>query len=292
MTTAIGDTGAGHDAVFVDLRPRLFGVAYRVLGSAPDAEDVLQEAWLRWSGTDRDDVRDPEAFLVVTTTRLALNVAQSAHARRETYVGPWFPTPVDTAADPQLGAERRAALELAVLHVLQRLGPAERAAYVLREAFEYPYDRIAEILQMREPAVRQLVSRARKRVDGERRTTATRERLRALLDAFLAAAHAGDVAGLEAVLAADVMSETDGGGVRRAARRQVVGSDDVARFVAGFSTRFWPDATVRIVEANGQPAALFLHEGRPSALLCVIADDAEISQLMWVMNPEKLADFG
>ncbi|ADG77623.1 RNA polymerase, sigma-24 subunit, ECF subfamily OS=Tsukamurella paurometabola (strain ATCC 8368 /DSM / CCUG 35730 / CIP 100753 / JCM 10117 / KCTC 9821/ NBRC 16120 / NCIMB 702349 / NCTC 13040) OX=521096 GN=Tpau_0990 PE=3 SV=1 [Tsukamurella paurometabola] len=276
---------------FTRARPRLFGIAYRILGSAPDAEDVVQDTWLRWSGRDRTDVRDPEAFLVVTATRLALTQAQSAHVRREAYVGPWFPTPVDTESDPQLGAERRATLELAVLHVLQRLGPAERAAYVLREAFGHPYDRIAEILQMREPAVRQLVSRARRRLDGERRTTVSHDRLRSLLDAFLAAAHAGDIAGLEAVLAADVTSETDGGGVRRAARRPVVGGNDVARFVAGFSTRFWPDATVRRVQANGRPAALFLHDGRPSALLCVVADESGITQLMWVMNPDKLADF-
>ena len=182
-----------HDAVFEALRPRLFGVAYRILASAPDAEDVVQDGWLRWRAAERDTVRDPEAFLVVTVTRLALNAAQSARARREQYVGEWFPTPVDTAADPALGAERTEALELAVVHVLQRLAPEARAAYVLREAFDHPYARIAEILQMREPAVRKLVSRARTQVAGERRTTATRARARALLDAFLAAAHAGDV---------------------------------------------------------------------------------------------------
>lgn len=233
------ETAAGHDepadpdAEFAALRPRLFGVAYRILGSPPDAEDVVQDAWLRWHGADRATVRDPEGFLVVTTTRLALNLAQSARSRRETYVGEWFPVPADTSADPQLGAERAAVLELAVLRVLQNLAPPERAAYVLREAFDYPYARIGEILDMREPAVRQLVSRARRRVDGARRTTASRRRVRELLDAFLAAAHTGDVAGLEAVLTADVVSETDGGGARRAARRPVVGSGDVARFVAG-----------------------------------------------------------
>lgn len=280
-----------RDGVFEALRPRLFGVAYRVLASAPDAEDVVQDAWLRWRGADDGSVRDPEAFLVVTVTRLALNLAQSARARREQYVGEWFPTPVDTAEDPALGAERAEALELAVVHVLQRLSPEARAAYVLREAFEHPYPRIAEILQMREPAVRKLVSRARTQVAGERRTTTTRERVRALLDAFLAAAHAGDVAGLEAVLVADVVSETDGGGARRAGRRPVVGDNAVARFVAGFSVRFMSGASARIVEVNGLPGAVFFADGAPVALLCPTASDAGLTRLMWVMNPEKLADF-
>ncbi|GAA1096773.1 sigma-70 family RNA polymerase sigma factor [Tsukamurella spumae] len=280
-----------RDDVFEGLRPRLFGVAYRVLASAPDAEDVVQDAWLRWRGVDDGTVRDPEAFLVVTVTRLALNLAQSARARREQYVGEWFPTPIDTASDPFLGAERAEALELAVVHVLQRLSPEARAAYVLREAFEHPYQRIAEILQMQEPAVRKLVSRARAQVAGERRTTATRERVSALLDAFLAAAHAGDVAGLEAVLVADVVSETDGGGARRAGRRPVVGDSAVARFVAGFSVRFMSDASARIVEVNGLPGAVFTLDGAPVALLSPTASDAGLTRLMWVMNPEKLGEF-
>ncbi|MBS4102070.1 RNA polymerase sigma factor SigJ [Tsukamurella paurometabola] len=280
-----------HDGVFETLRPRLFGVAYRVLGSAPDAEDVVQDAWLRWRGVDHATVRDPEAFLVVTVTRLALNLAQSARVRREQYVGEWFPTPVDTAADPALGAERSAALELAVVHVLQRLSPEARAAYVLREAFDHPYDRIAEILQVREAAARKLVSRARTRVAGERRTTVSRERVRTLLDAFLAAARDGDVAGLEAVLVADVVSETDGGGARRAGRRPVVGANAVARFVAGFSVRFMADASARTVEVNGLPGAVFLVDGAPVALLCPTASEAGITRLMWVMNPAKLAGF-
>ncbi|MGX9296481.1 RNA polymerase sigma factor SigJ [Tsukamurella paurometabola] len=280
-----------HDGVFETLRPRLFGVAYRVLGSAPDAEDVVQDAWLRWRGVDHATVRDPEAFLVVTVTRLALNLAQSARVRREQYVGEWFPTPVDTAADPALGAERSAALELAVVHVLQRLSPEARAAYVLREAFDHPYDRIAEILQVREATARKLVSRARTRVAGERRTTVSRERVRTLLDAFLAAARDGDVAGLEAVLVADVVSETDGGGARRAGRRPVVGANAVARFVAGFSVRFMADASARTVEVNGLPGAVFLVDGAPVALLCPTASEAGITRLMWVMNPAKLAGF-
>src|SRR3954447_25252294 len=152
----------GAASVFVGLRPRLFGIAYRMLGSSAEAEDVVQEAWVRWQTTDRTAVMDPAAFLATITTRLAITVAQSARKRRETYVGPWLPEPVDTGADPQIGAERGEALEFAVLLLLERLTPTERAAYVLREAFDYPYRQIADVIQLNEPAVRQLVSRARK----------------------------------------------------------------------------------------------------------------------------------
>ena len=148
-------------AVFAEVRPRLFGIAYRMLGSATEAEDLLQEVWLRWQAYDRAGVGNPAAFLATTTTRLAINALQSARVRRETYIGPWLPEPVDTGADPYLGAERGEALEFAVLVLLERLSPTERAAYVLREAFDYPYPQIAEIVQINEAAARHLVSRAR-----------------------------------------------------------------------------------------------------------------------------------
>ncbi len=147
-------------AVFASLRPRLFGIAYRMLSSATEAEDLVQEVWLRWQKYDRSTVDNPAAFLATTTTRLAINALQSARMRRETYIGPWLPEPVDTSADPYLGAERGEALEFAALLLMEKLTPSERAAYVLREAFDYPYRQIAGILQLAEPAVRQLVSRA------------------------------------------------------------------------------------------------------------------------------------
>lgn len=146
-------------AVFTGVRPRLFGIAYRMLASVSEAEDIVQEVWLRWQGYDRSTVREPGAFLAKTTTRLCINEAQSARARRETYVGPWLPEPVDTAADPLLGAVRGEALEFAILLLLEKLSPPQRAAYVLREAFDYPYDQIADIVQLSEANVRQLVSR-------------------------------------------------------------------------------------------------------------------------------------
>ena len=156
-----------HDdglSVFTRVRPRLFGIAYRMLGSAVEAEDIVQDVWLRWQTTDRSVVQDPPAFLATATTRLAINVFQSARSRRESYVGPWLPEPVDTSADPGLGAERVQALGLAVLVLLEKLSPAERAAYILREAFDYPYQQIADILQLSEANTRQLVTRARKHI--------------------------------------------------------------------------------------------------------------------------------
>jgi RNA polymerase sigma-70 factor (ECF subfamily) len=156
------------------MRPRLFGIAYRMVASVSDAEDLLQEVWLRWQACDRAAVRNPEAYLTTTTVRLAINATQSAYARRETYIGPWLPEPVDTSADPLLGAEKAAALELAVLLLLERLTPPERAAYVLREAFDYPYDQIAAIVQASEATARQHVSRARKHLAAERRAPVSR----------------------------------------------------------------------------------------------------------------------
>ena len=168
-------------AVFAEVRPRLFGIAYRMLGSAAEAEDLVQDVWLRWQTYDGAAVADPAAFLATTTTRLAINVLRSARVRRETYVGPWLPEPVDTEADPHLGAERGEALNLAVLMLLERLSPTERAAYVLREAFDYPYPQIAAIVQVGEAAARQLVSRARKHLRSERRAPVTGTEQRRLL---------------------------------------------------------------------------------------------------------------
>lgn len=155
-------------SAFLSARPRLFGIAYRMLGNAAEAEDIVQDVWVRWQTTDRSVVRNARAFLATTTTRLAINAVQSAHSRRETYVGPWLPEPVDISADPGLGAERGEALQFAVLVLLEKLSPTERAAYVLREAFSYPYRQIADILRLEEANTRQLVTRARRRV-AERR---------------------------------------------------------------------------------------------------------------------------
>jgi RNA polymerase sigma-70 factor (ECF subfamily) len=197
--TAIYNDGL---SLFLSVRPRLFGIAYRMLGSAAEAEDIVQDVWVRWQTSDRSLVRDAAAFLATTTTRLAINVMQSARSRRETYVGQWMPEPVDTSADAGLGAERREALELGVLALLEKLSPTERAAYILREAFDYAYRDIANVLRLKEANTRQVVTRARQHVANGRRMSANPSEQRRLLDAFIAAAQDGDVAGLEGTLCA------------------------------------------------------------------------------------------
>jgi RNA polymerase sigma-70 factor, ECF subfamily len=204
-------------AVFRATRQRLFGIAYRVLRSPSDADDVVQETWIRWQGTDRSKVRDADAFLATTTMRLAINVTQSARARRETHIGPELVELVDPAADPLLEAERCDALERAVRTLVQKLSPAERAAYVLRESFDYPYRRISQVLAVSEANARQLVTRARRRLgEGPLRPGGATEHRR-LLDAFLAAARAGDLAVLERMLAAGAIAHAAVGDVVPAA---------------------------------------------------------------------------
>jgi RNA polymerase sigma-70 factor (ECF subfamily) len=174
-----------------------------MLSSVVDAEDIVQDVWLRWQSCDRDAVRNALAYLMTTTTRMCINHMQSAHARRETYAGPWLPEPVDTSADPALGAERCEALQVATLILLERLSPTERAAYILREAFDYPYELIGSTIQVTEVNARQLVSRARRRLSADRRESTRPADPRRLLGAFVTAAHTGDMRALETVFAAE-----------------------------------------------------------------------------------------
>jgi len=285
-----GDADLGEAAaVFAEVRPRLFGIAYRMLGSVVDAEDLLQDVWLRWQTCDRSAVAHPAAYLATTTTRLAINAGKTARARHETYVGPWLPEPVDTTADPQLGAERAAALELAVLVLLESLTPTERAAYVLREAFDYPYRQIAEIVQTTEPTARQLVSRARKHIAAGRRAPASVPEQRRLLTAFVAAAQAGDLSALEDLFAADVVSYADGGGVARASRIPVHGATTVAKYVRAFADRFWVGVEVSPVTVNGLDAMVLRRDGDAFAVVTVAVSAEGIDQVFWMMNPGKLA---
>lgn len=279
----------GAVSAFTTERPRLFGIAYRILGNAADAEDVVQEAWLRWQACDRDAVREPTAFLTTVTTRLAINEINSAHARRETYIGPWLPSPVDTRNDPTLGAERGEALHLATLLLMERLTANERAAYVLRQAFDYPYARIAEIIDTSEVAARQLVSRARKHLESGRPHPSDRATHRRFFRAFVEAARTGDLGALESLLAADAVSYTDGGGVvHRTARRPVVGRANLVRFLHGLSEWLWQDLDLVPIEANGRDGVLLLTGGHVSALLTATVCDAQIHQILWIMNPAKL----
>jgi RNA polymerase sigma factor (sigma-70 family) len=197
-------SGANGLAVFIGVRSRLFGIAYRMLGSAAEAEDIVQDVWLRWQAIDRSVVLNAPAYLATTTMRLAINLARSARSRREKHVGTWLAEPVDTSPNPQLEAERSEALEHAVRVLLETLSPTERAAYVLREAFNYQYRQIAEILRLGEANIRQLVTRARKHVAERPRGSVTPAERRRLLDAFNAAAQHGDCAALEELFASDV----------------------------------------------------------------------------------------
>jgi RNA polymerase sigma-70 factor (TIGR02957 family) len=274
--------------VFTRLRPRLFGIAYRMLSSASEAEDLVQDVWLRWQTTDRSVVDNPAAFLATAMTRLAINALQSARVRRETYIGPWLPEPVDTSADPYLGAERGEALEFAALLLMEKLTPSERAAYVLREAFDYPYGQIAGILELSEPAVRQLVSRARKHMTGDRRAPASTEAQRELLGSFIIAARSGDMSTLEKLFAPGVTSLSDGNGATRVSRRPVVGVVRVAKYITAISTWFWDGMDVRWVTANGQTSAVLVRDGDVFGVLAVTASAEGIDRLLWMVNPEKI----
>jgi RNA polymerase sigma-70 factor (ECF subfamily) len=260
-----------------------------MLGSAAEAEDIVQDVWLRWQAADRSVVLDPPAFLATTATRLAINLAQSAHSRRETYVGPWLPEPVDTSTDPQLGAERGQALEFAVLLLLEKLSPRERAAYVLREAFDYPYRQIAAILQLEEANTRQLVARARQHISDGRRTPVSSAEQRRLLEAFIAASQRGDLSALEGLFASDVVSYSDGGGVVRAARTPIAGRERVAKFITAFATHFWTGVTLRVLQTNGQSSVLISRDGAIVTVATIDASAEGIDQILWMMRPSKLA---
>ncbi|MDV9171205.1 sigma-70 family RNA polymerase sigma factor [Streptomyces sp. W16] len=276
-------------AVYVRHRRRLFGIAYRVLGSAVEAEDVVQEVWLRWQRTDRSVVVNPVGFLSSATTRLAINVAQSARVRRETYIGPWLPEPVDTSADPEVGAQRAEAVELALLLVLEKLTPVERAAYVLREAFDYAYAEIAVMLELSVVNVRKIVSRARHHLSDKQPESVDAAEHRRLLNAFVSAARTGDVASLEALLTPDVVSLSDGNGMRGCARVPVLGRARVARL--SVYRKFWRDAVPELVEANGSAGVVVRRDGRILAFMTAAASKDGIHQVLWVFTPSKVAAF-
>ncbi|MFE6178009.1 RNA polymerase sigma-70 factor [Streptomyces sp. NPDC056464] len=285
MTTATADEFETH-------RPRLFGLAYRMLGSAEEAEDTVQDAYLRFSGADRDTIERPAAWLAKVVTNLCLNRLTSARARREQYVGPWLPEPVATS-DGTLGplesAERRDAVSLAMLVLLERLTPTERAVYVLRETFAYAHREIAEVLELTEANSRQLHRRAVRRL-GEpgTRFEPTPERREELVRSFLTAARDGDLAGLEKVLAADVIWWSDGGGKVSAARRPIEGRDKVFRFLAGATRTFLTGLEFTVVEINGSPAAAVWAGDTLMSVTAFELRDGLVTQAWAVVNPDKL----
>jgi RNA polymerase sigma-70 factor (ECF subfamily) len=282
-------------AVFEEHRELLFAVAYRMLGSAADAEDAVQDAWLRWDSADRSRVDDPRAYLVRVTTNLALDRLRAARARRETYVGPWLPEPVLTAPDVAEDAELAESVSMAMMVVLETLSPLERAVFVLREVFGYPYAEIARALDRSEATVRQLGTRARKHVEARRpRFESSRAERRRAVERFFAAVVGGDVNELMEALAPDVTLWTDGGGKVRAARRVIVGADKVGRWlgaVSRLSVGGVPVADMRIERAdvNGAPGLVFHGPGGPLTALSVDADERGlVAAIHLVANPDKL----
>ncbi|CAL9384267.1 RNA polymerase sigma-70 factor [Streptomyces sp. enrichment culture] len=286
-------TAAALADEFQTHRPRLFGLAYRLLGSADEAEDAVQDAWLRFSGADRAEIEQPGAWLAKVVTNLCLTRLTSARARRESYVGTWLPEPVltsDGTLGPLESAEQREAVSLAVLVLLERLTPTERAVYVLREAFGYGHREIAEVLDLTEANCRQLYRRAVRRVAAdEHRFDPEPERREQLVASFLGAARDGDLAGLEKLLAADVTWYSDGGGKVSSARRPVEGRDKVARLLLGVTERYLVGVTVATAEINGAPSLVAWAGDELIAVAAFEVRDGLISGVQNVMNPEKLA---
>ena len=286
----------GAADLVTEQRPLLFSVAYRMLGSATEAEDVLQEAWLRLAGTDRDRVRDPKAYAVQVVTRLCLDHLKSARVRREQYVGEWLPEPVVTegATHPLATVERRDLLSLGALRMLERLSPQERAVLVLREALGYDHAEIAETVGISTSAARQHLSRARRRIiEADRQRDQPDPRAhRRLISALIAAFESGDVGSLVEVLREDVVLVSDGGGEAPAARRTILGRDKVLRFLDGIRRKSPAGLVLREVQVNGAPGLLIQHAGRPYGIVTVETRDGAASELLIVVAPSKLAYAG
>jgi RNA polymerase sigma-70 factor (ECF subfamily) len=273
---------------FAEFRPRLLGIAYRILGSAWDAEDVVADAMVRWMRVDRTQIREPLAFLTTVVTRLAIDQLRSARATRETYIGEWLPEPVLTAPStfgPLDTVERRETMSLATLRMMETLTPPERAVVVLHEAFGLTHAEIADVLDISEDGARQHLHRARARLG--RAADDTRDATHdASLERFLTALEHGDLAQVQDLLAADVVAYSDGGGKARAARRPILGADSVVEFVDALRRRLQV-RDVRRVNVNGRTAAT-LWFGRQFTLLALDVHGGEIREIHWIMNPDKL----
>ena len=291
MDPAIEDSAAGDTGTeaFLAHRNLLFTVAYELLGSAADAEDVLQETWLRWSGVDLGTVRDQRAYLVRITTRQALSRLRALGRRKESYVGPWLPEPVATTPDVAEDVELAESVSMAMLLVLETLAPVERAVFVLHEVFGVPYDEIAEAVGKSPAAVRQVAHRARDHVAARRpRGAVSATQIRGALEAFQRAVETGDLQGLLDMLAPDVVLLGDGGGVRQAVPRPVVGAGKVGRLLAVGLPRVGGHASFEAVQVNGFPALIVRIGGEIDDVVAVRMDDGLITALYVVRNPGKL----
>ncbi len=280
------------DDPFVTHRSLLFTVAYEMLGSAADAEDVVQETWLRWAdlgAAARADLRDPRAYLVRIVTRQALNRLRTLARRREEYVGEWLPEPLLTSPDVAEDVELAESVSIAMLTVLETLGPTERAVFVLREVFETPYDEIAEAVGKTPAAVRQIAHRAQEHVAARRpRMQVSRAEQEAVVERFLAAVRGGDLRGLLDVLAPDVVLVSDGGGVVAAARRPIEGADRVGALL-GALVKQAGDLRAMPMWLNGAPAARFDLDGELNTVASLVLEDGRITRIYAIRNPHKLA---
>ncbi|MGY0055817.1 RNA polymerase sigma-70 factor [Streptomyces sp. LZ34] len=292
---ATSDTAADTaTAVFEEHRSLLTGVAYRMLGRVTDAEDVVQEAWLRWSGADREAVREPRGYLVRIATRLAIDRLRQVQARHESYVGPWLPEPIatdfgHTVPDTAERAVLADSVSLAVLVVLESLSPLERAVFVLREAFGFPHGEIAATLDRTEAAVRQLAGRARRHVEERKpRFEVDPGQRRDLTERFLTAAQGGDLEGLLALLAPDARLIGDTDGKSKAPLRIMETADKIARFLTAVGQDTVPDAELVFTELNGGPAMVLFSAGRPDTALSLDVADGRIQAVYIMRNPDKL----
>lgn len=281
------------DDTFEAERARLVGVAYRITGSRAEAEDVVQDAWLRWQGADRETIERPAAWLTTVTSRIALDRLKSARHARETYVGPWLPEVVEAAPGPEEHAELAESLTIGFLTVLERLDPVERVVFVLADVFRVPYEEIASAVDRSVAACRQVASRARRRVQDERPLFApTDDEAWQVTAAFLTAVQTGDLAAVTAVLAPDVVMTSDGGAHHHAARRPVLGPDRVARFWVNLAARARPDDVLEPRQVNGQPAVAVHRDGQLERVLVFSVVAGRIDRLWTVVNPDKFARLG
>jgi RNA polymerase sigma-70 factor (TIGR02957 family) len=289
------DEMTGDQQTFADHRNLLFAIAYRILGSAADAEDAVQDAWFKWSADDRSQVSDPKAYLARIVSNLSIERLRSARRQRETYVGPWLPEPILTVADAADDIATAESVSMAMLVVLETLSPIERAVFVLREVFDFSYAEIAEAVERSESAVRQAGHRAREHVAARRpRFEADRAKRREATERFFAATTGGDINALMDLLAPEVALWTDGGGKVRQAMRPIVGAANVARWLAGTSQRPYEgveiaDMTAELVDINGGPGIVMRGAGRIIATITVDLDaNGRVATVHNVANPDKL----
>jgi RNA polymerase sigma-70 factor (ECF subfamily) len=274
-------------AVFEELRPRLVGVAYGLLGTLADAEDAVQDAWIRLQRTDLEAIEDLTGWLITTTSRIALDVLRSARTRRETYVGPWLPEPIETGPDPADSVSFADSLSWAMLVVLETLSPAERAAFVLHDVFALSFDEVGQALGRNAAGCRKLASRAREHVEERKpRFDVDAEAHRRVVEAFAEAARSGDVEALVRVLDPDVVLTADGGGVVRAVLEPMRGARRIATFLAS-GARQIPDLKFRVTAVNGNPALLMVEAGRVSTVIALGIRDGHVTTIDAVRNPHK-----